>query len=100
MQFFLDWAKAFDSVTFSSIQSSLEYMGVPPSFREAIASLYQNPTFTVRESKHQSEVCTQTRGLRQGCPLSPYLFGFVLTHLFENAESQYIARAWHYLRSS
>ena len=27
---FLDWAKAFDSVTFSSIQSSLEYMGVPP----------------------------------------------------------------------
>ena len=67
---FLDWAKAFDSVTFSSIQSSLEYMGVPPSFREAIASLYQNPTFTVRESKHKSEVYTQTRGLRQGCPLS------------------------------
>ena len=88
---FLDWAKAFDSVTFSSIQSSLEYMGVPPSFRAAIASLYQNPTFTVRESKHQSTTYTQTRGLRQGCPLSPYLFGFVLTHLFENAETQYVA---------
>ena len=88
---FLDWAKAFDSVTFSSIQSSLEYMGVPPSFRAAIASLYQNPTFTVRESKHQSATYTQTRGLRQGCPLSPYLFGFVLTHLFENAETQYVA---------
>ena len=66
-------------------------MGVPPLFREAIASLYQSPTFTVRESKHRSEVYTQTRGLRQGCPLSPYLFGFVLTHLFESAESQYIA---------
>ena len=88
---FLDWAKAFDSVTFSSIQSSLEYMGVPPPFRAAVASLYQNPTFTVRESKHHSDVYTQTRGLRQGCPLSPYLFGFVLTHLFESAESQYVA---------
>ena len=88
---FLDWAKAFDSVTFSSIQSSLEYMGVPPSFRVAIASLYQNPTFTVRESQSHSEVYTQTSGLRQGCPLSPYLFGFVLTHLFESAESQYVA---------
>ena len=88
---FLDWAKAFDSVTFSSIQSSLDYMGVPPLVREAIASLYQSPTVTVRESQHRSAVYTQTRGLRQGCPLCPYLFGFVLTHPFESAESRYIA---------
>ena len=52
---------------------------------------FGDPTFTVRESKYHSEVYTQTRGLRQGCPLSPYLFGFVLTHLFESAESQYVA---------
>ena len=55
-------------------------------------SLYDNPTFLVRDSSQKSTIRTQTKGLRQGCPLSPYLFGFVLTHLFHDVEADYQTR--------
>ena len=41
------------------------------------------------DSSQRSSTFTQTKGLRQGCPLSPYLFSFVLTHLFADEESKY-----------
>ena len=64
---------------------------VSPHVSSVIMALYNNPTFTVRNSQHISEVKTQTKGLRQGCPLSPYLFSMVLSHLFHDVESQYTA---------
>ena len=49
-------------------------------------SLYQSPSFVVRDSQQVSSTKKQTKGLRQGCPLSPYLFSMVLTHLFHDVE--------------
>ena len=86
---FIDWSKAFDSVTFTAIDAAMQHMGVPSHTRKVIMALYDNPTFVVRDSSQKSEVKTQTKGLRQGCPLSPYLFGFVLTHLFYDVERDY-----------
>ena len=88
---FLDWSKAFDSVTFTAIHSAMTFIGVSPHVSSVIMALYKNPSFTVRDSQHISEVKTQTKGLRQGCPLSPYLFSMVLSHLFHDVESQYTA---------
>ena len=84
---FLDWSKAFDSVTFSAIESSLTHFGVPPLFVSTIMSLYSSPKFVVRDSGFSSDISPHTRGLRQGCPLSPYLFIFVLSHLFHDVEN-------------
>ena len=86
---FLDWSKAFDSVTFAAIEKSLHFIGVPTQFVQAIMTLYNNPKFTVRDSGNVSKESTQTRGLRQECPLSPYFFGFVLSHLFKDVEDAY-----------
>ena len=72
---FLDWSKAFDSVTFDAIAAALKQ--------------YSHPTFRVRDPGHTSSTRSQTRGLRQGCPLSPYLFIFVLIHLFYDVEIAY-----------
>ena len=83
---FVDWSKAFDSVTFTSIQAAMEHAGIPAHTRQVIMALYNNPTFVVRDSSQKSSKYTQTKGLRQGCPLSPYLFGLVLTHLFYDVE--------------
>ena len=89
---FLDRSKAFDSVTFSAIESSLTHFGVRPLFVRSIMSLYSSPKFVVRDSGSCSDVSRQTRGLRQGCPLSPYLFNFVLSHLFFDVERSYISQ--------
>ena len=68
---FLDWSKAFDSVSFSASESSLTHFGAPSLFVRTIMSLYSSPKFVVRDSGSCSEVSPQTRGLRQSSfPLS------------------------------
>ena len=67
----------------------MEHLGVPPHARRVVMALYSIPTFLVRDSSYKSTIRTQTMGLRQGCPLSPYLFGCVLTHLFHDVELDY-----------
>ena len=86
---FLDWSKAFDSVTFTSIKAAMQHAGIPEHTINVIMALYNNPTFVVRDSSQKSSKQTQTKGLRQGCPLSPYLFGLILTHLFYDVEKSY-----------
>ena len=78
---FIDWGKAFDSVTFTAIDAAMNHMGVPPHTRKVAMALYANPTFVVRDSSQESTIRTQTKGFRQGCPLSPiYLVSSLLTH--------------------
>ena len=86
---FLDWSKAFDSITFTASCSAMSFMGVSPHVISVIMSLYNNPSFRVRDSQQTFEIRTQTKVLRQGCPLSPYLFSMVLSHLFHDVENQY-----------
>ena len=69
---FLDWSKAFDSVTFTAIHAAMEHAGVPAHTRKLIMALYNNPTFVARDSSQKSLHQTQTKGLRQGCPVSPW----------------------------
>ena len=79
---FLDWSKAFDSVTFTAIQSAMKFMGVSPHVSRVIMSLYARPSFL-------ASIRVQTKGLRQGCPFSPYLFSMGITHLFHDVEDKY-----------
>ena len=64
-------------------------MGVSDHVIKVVMSLCQSPSFVVRDSQQVSSSKTQTKGLRQGCPLSPYLFSMVLTHLFHDVELKY-----------
>eukprot|EP00973_Karenia_brevis_P094220 12421363-Karenia_brevis.AAC.1 len=51
---------------------------------KVIQSLYENPTFEVEINGIKSTKKRQQRGIRQGCPLSPYLFVILMTTLFHD----------------
>ena len=85
---FLDWEKTFDRVKQDKLFEALSRMGVPSQYIEAIKSLYNNPQFAVRMGSHQSTWRTQNRGIRQGCPLSPYLFVILMTVMFRDVHAE------------
>jgi len=80
---FLDWEKAFDKIDHDQLLWSLDMLGFPAPYMNAIKSLYTTPQFAVKIDNKTSSWRTQNRGIRQGCPLSPYLFLCVMHVLFE-----------------
>ena len=63
---------------------ALSRLNIPDSMLKAIGSIYDNPKFQVHISGGSSEIKEQRSGIRQGCPLSPYLFLLTMTVLFDD----------------
>ena len=76
---FLDWEEAFDRIDQDKFIEALERMDIPEMFIKAIESLYNNPTFQVNINGNKSDWKKQGAAIRQGCPLSPYLFVILMT---------------------
>ncbi len=70
----IDFEKAFDTVRWSHIIKCLKYFNFGELFIHWIQVIYNNINSTVINNGHASERFFITRGIRQGCPLSPYLF--------------------------
>eukprot|EP00972_Heterocapsa_arctica_P005962 877475-Heterocapsa_arctica.AAC.1 len=49
--------------------------------------MYREPTFAVKKGKSRSTERKQNAGIRQGCPLSPYLFIIILTAIMMDIEN-------------
>ncbi|CAE7256982.1 unnamed protein product, partial [Symbiodinium natans] len=71
---FLDWEKAFDKIHPDALHTALSRYGVPPHLTALINNIYTSPQFTVAAAGKQSTREEASAGIRQGCPLSPYLF--------------------------
>ena len=84
----LDWAKAFDSATPASLFKALDRFGIPAAFIEAVADIYSNRSFCVRDAGVQSDMHPQKAGICQGCPLSPFLFVILMTILISDAKQE------------
>ena len=82
----LDWSKAFDRIRIPKLLEALRRHGIHEELIQAVASLYRSPTFTVSEHGCTSTKHTQHRGIRQGCPLSPFLFVILMSALMWDAE--------------
>ena len=80
----LDWEKAFDKVSHERMMQALERLNIPAKILKVIRSLYSYPNFRVKHDHFTSENKVQNAGIRQGCPLSPYLFILVMTVMFRD----------------
>lgn len=71
----IDVSKAFDSVQWSFVLQSLEAIGVPQrTFIHWVKLCITTPSFSVQFNGELGGYFQSSRGLRQGCSLSPYLF--------------------------
>ena len=71
---FVDFEKAFDTLEWSFIVKTLHYYNFGPSFISWVKTFYSNASSTIQHNGWSSEFFPLSRGVRQGCPLSPYLF--------------------------
>lgn len=71
---FLDFEKAFDSLEWSFLFETLKIMNFGPDFIKYVKSLYTNISSCVLNNGLTSTYFPIGRGVRQGDPLSSYLF--------------------------
>ena len=70
----LDSRKAFDTVEWGFIQNTLDLFNFGSNIKQWVKTLNNNTESTVLHNGFTTNYFKLSRGVRQGCPLSPYLF--------------------------
>ena len=84
----LDWEKAFDKVDQSKLVKVLQRLCIPERMVNLVRNIYRYAQFRVVQGQHSSAFHRQESGIRQGCPLSPYLFGIIMTAIFQDIKTE------------
>ena len=71
---FIDFEKAFDTLEWPFIEKTLRYYNFGDSLILWIIIFYTDISSSIQNNGWSSDFFNLSRGVRQGCPLSPYLF--------------------------
>ena len=82
----LDLAKAFDTVSHESIVKALRRKEVPETVVKVITDMYIDASTKIETNKGSTGNIKIKSGVKQGCPLSPFLFNLVIDELVERMQ--------------
>jgi hypothetical protein len=85
---FIDLHKAYDSVVRSQAWQRLYDVGVRGRMLHAITAFYQNISCRIRFNNGLSDKFDSNVGVRQGCPLSPFIFGVFIEELHDRVVAE------------
>ena len=70
----LDFQKVFDTIEWNFIQNAIAFFNFGESIQRWIQTFYSNIQSSVLSNGLSTNYFALSRGVRQGCPLSPFLF--------------------------
>ena len=81
---FINYAKAFDCVDHNKLWKILKEMGIPDNLTCLLRNLYPGQEVTVKIGHGRTDWFQFSKGVRQGCILSPCLFNLYARYIIRN----------------
>ncbi|CAL1355748.1 unnamed protein product [Linum trigynum] len=96
----IDLEKAYDRLRWDFLRDTLKEIGLPSSWISCIMYCVENNKMRLLWNGDLSQTITPTRGVRQGDPLSPYLFVLCMERLSHRIDRAIQEKQWKPLRLS
>ena len=80
---FIDFRKAFDTVWHCGLFQKLQNYGIDGNFLNTIKCIYDRTECAVKINNQCTNFFKCSKGVRQGCPLSPTLFNLYINDLID-----------------
>lgn len=90
----IDLEKAYDRIKWNFLETVLSHIGVGPSLLKVITTCIQSTNMSVLWNGERLESFKPQRGLRQGDPLSPYLFVLCMETLGYRINTEVAKSSW------
>lgn len=92
--FKIDFEKAYDRVDWNFLELTLKDFSFPQSILTLIMNCITSSSLSIKWNNEKFESFVPKRGLRQGDPMSPYLFVLCMEKLSLLIQETEIARKW------
>jgi len=95
----IDLEKAYDRLNWNFVEKCLEDCNFPPKLIQVIHHCISSPSYKILWNGEKTDSFVPTRGIRQGDPLSPYLFVICMEKLSHIIADQVDACYWKPMRA-
>lgn len=96
----IDFEKAYDPLRWKFIRDTLLQMNLPILLVDTIMECVCSASMRVLWNGEPTDSFSPSRGIRQGDPLSPYLFVMCMERLYQTIEEVIIAKKWKPIHAS